>query len=380
MARSTSVKISSEPYDLDRPSAVSGVLPQGAGSGKRSLATLSETRTASRPESSRSARLAMFCAATVLVALARILSACELSAAAFFSAFCALALAALLVGLALLLVELPAHVVDVDLGAVGVQVEDLVDDRLDQVDVVGDHDEAAAVGLEVVAQPDDRVGVEVVGRLVEEQGVGVREQDPGELDAAALTAGERVQRLAEHPVGQAERGGDGGGLGLGGVPALGEELRLQALVLLHRLLAGGALAVGDALLVLAHLADQDVEAAGGEDAVAGEDVEVAGARVLREVADLAGAGDGAAGGDALAREALGEGGLARAVAADQADAVALGDTEGGGLDEDAGAGAQLDAGGGDHGKTPGRDGRRRDGRLRTSTPSNAQGEWPCGPV
>ena len=88
MARSTSVKISSEPYDLDRPSAISGVLPQGAGSGKRSLATLSEARTASRPASSRSARLAMFCAATVLVALARILSACECRAAAFFSAFC----------------------------------------------------------------------------------------------------------------------------------------------------------------------------------------------------------------------------------------------------------------------------------------------------
>ncbi|GAA3307059.1 hypothetical protein GCM10020295_64920 [Streptomyces cinereospinus] len=92
----------------------------------------------------------------------------------------------------------------------------------------------------------------------------------------------------------------------------------------------------------------------GQHAVAGEDVEVAGARVLREVADLAGAGDGAGGGDALAREALGEGGLAGAVAADQADAVALGDAEGGGLDEDAGTGAQLDTGGGDHGQTPGR--------------------------
>ncbi len=86
MARSTSVKISSEPYDFDRPSAVSGVLPQGAGSGKRSLATLSEARLASSPASSLSARLAMFCAATVLVALARILSACEWSCAAFFSA------------------------------------------------------------------------------------------------------------------------------------------------------------------------------------------------------------------------------------------------------------------------------------------------------
>lgn len=200
---------------------------------------------------------------------------------------------------------------------------------------MGDHDEAAAVGLEVVAQPDDRVGVEVVGRLVEQQDVGVREEDAGQLDAAALTAGECMERLSEHPVGQAERGGDGGGLGLGGVPALGEELRLQTLVLLHRLLAGGALAGRHPLLVLPHLAQDLVEAAGGEDPVAGQHVEVAGAGVLREVAHLAGAGDGAADGVALAREALGEGGLARSVAADEADAVALGDTEGGGLDENA---------------------------------------------
>src|SRR5690606_31562301 len=119
-------------------------------------------------------------------------------------------------------------------------------------------------------------------------------------------------------------------------------LGLLPLVLAQRLLAGGALAVGDALFVLPHLADEDVQAARGEDAVPGEDVEVAGARVLREVADLAGAGDGAGSGDALAGEHLGEGGLARAVAADQADAVALGDAEGGALEKDTGTGAQLD--------------------------------------
>ena len=295
MARSTSVKISSEPYDLDRPSAISGVLPQGAGSGKRSLATLSETAaTASRPDSSCSARRAMFCAATVLVALARILSACELRAAAFFSAFCALALAALLVGLALLLVELPAHVVDVDLGAVGVEVEDLVDDRLDQVDVVGDHDEAAAVGLEVVAQPDDRVGVEVVGRLVEEQGVGVREEDAGQLDAAALTAGERVQGLAEHPVGQAEAAAMVAASASAAYPPLvrNSVSRRSYFFIAFSRVAPWPLAMRSSFSRILRITD--VEAARGEDAVAGEDVEVAGARVLREVADLAGAGDGAA--------------------------------------------------------------------------------------
>ena len=56
-----------------------------------------------------------------------------------------LALAALLVGLALGEVRRPAHVVDVDLGPVGVEVEHLVDARLEQPDVVADHDQAALV-------------------------------------------------------------------------------------------------------------------------------------------------------------------------------------------------------------------------------------------
>jgi hypothetical protein len=41
IARSTSVKISSEPYDLDSSDAVSGVLPHGAGFGNVMRATLS---------------------------------------------------------------------------------------------------------------------------------------------------------------------------------------------------------------------------------------------------------------------------------------------------------------------------------------------------
>ena len=112
----------------------------------------------------------------------------------------ALALATALVGLALGEVRRPAHVVDVDLGAVGVEVEHLVDRRLEQPGVVADHDQPALVGLEELAQPDDRVGVEVVGRLVEQQRLGAGEQDPRQLDATALAARQRAQRLAEHAV------------------------------------------------------------------------------------------------------------------------------------------------------------------------------------
>ena len=101
-----------------------------------------------------------------------------------------LALAALLVGLALQEVGPPAHVVDVDLGPVGVQVQDLVDGPLQQRGVVADHDQAAPVRRQEVAQPDDRVRVEVVGRLVEQQRLGAGEQDPGQLDPAPLPAGQ----------------------------------------------------------------------------------------------------------------------------------------------------------------------------------------------
>ncbi len=84
---------------------------------------------------------------------------------------------------------------------------------------MADDDEAALVAAQEVAQPDDRVGVEVVRRLVEQQRVRAAEQDSGQLDPAALAARERAQRLAEHPVGEAETCRDRRRLGLGRVAA-----------------------------------------------------------------------------------------------------------------------------------------------------------------
>ena len=45
-------------------------------------------------------------------------------------------------------------------------------------------------GLDPVAQPDDRVVIEVVCGFVEEQHVRVGEQHAGEFDPSALTTGE----------------------------------------------------------------------------------------------------------------------------------------------------------------------------------------------
>ena len=111
-----------------------------------------------------------------------------------------LPLAAPLVGLALEQVVLPAHVVDVDLGAVGVQVQHPGHAGLEQRRVVGDHHQPAAEGPQELAQPDDRVGVEVVGGLVQQQRLGAGEQDPRQLHPAALAAREGAQRLGHQPV------------------------------------------------------------------------------------------------------------------------------------------------------------------------------------
>ena len=92
------------------------------------------------------------------------------------------------------------------LGPVGVEVEDPVDDRVEQLDVVADDHEAALVAAQEVAQPPDRVGVEVVRRLVEQQRRRAGEEDAGQLDPAPLAAREGVQRLVEDPVVEAEVG------------------------------------------------------------------------------------------------------------------------------------------------------------------------------
>ena len=92
---------------------------------------------------------------------------------------------------------------------------------------MADHHQGAAVALEVVAQPGDRVGVQVVGRLVEQHGLRIGEQDPGQLDAAPLAARQGVQRLVQDPVGQAQAGGDRCRLRLGRVSAEDGQSLLQ---------------------------------------------------------------------------------------------------------------------------------------------------------
>jgi hypothetical protein len=55
---------------------------------------------------------------------------------------------------------------------------------------VGDDDDRARVLAQVLLEPGHRLGVEVVGGLVEQQQVGLLEQQAAQRDAALLAAGE----------------------------------------------------------------------------------------------------------------------------------------------------------------------------------------------
>ena len=170
-----------------------------------------------------------------------------------------------------------------------------------------------------------------------------------ELHAAALATGQGAQRLDQHAVGQAQVGADAGGVALGGVPTERGELVLELAVTADGLVALGVVGgLGHGDLRLDQLVPEDVEPAAGEHAVARGDVEVAAARVLREVADLADDVDLAGVRDPLPGQ-RGEGRrLPGAVASDQPDPVARLHAQVRATDEDAGAGAELEAGRRDH--------------------------------
>ncbi len=185
-------------------------------------------------------------------------------------------------------------------------VPDPVADLVEEPPVVGDDDDRGLQGVQVRGQPGDALDVEVVGRLVEQEevgalgeargpSIGAAGQDPGEVDAPALAAGEDPDPRIE-PLGQERR----------------VEAAEQAAEDFADLRRGGP-------LVGVGVAEQ-----GGADA-----------RLVRERVALPEVGDGGAAGvdDAArvglvgARDELQQRRLPVAVAADHADALPGGDAE-----------------------------------------------------
>ena len=106
----------------------------------------------------------------------------------------------------LALAEVPVEVALVARARAGVHLHDDARERLEQVAVVRDEHERAAVELEVALEPVDGGEVEVVGRLVEQEEVRLARKHARELRAHAPAAGEGRERLRELLHGEAERG------------------------------------------------------------------------------------------------------------------------------------------------------------------------------
>ena len=72
-----------------------------------------------------------------------------------------------------------------------IELEDPAGDVVEEVAIVRDRDDRARVVLEEALEPRHRFGVEMVGRLVEQQQVRRLQQQAAQRDAAPLAAGQR---------------------------------------------------------------------------------------------------------------------------------------------------------------------------------------------
>ena len=78
----------------------------------------------------------------------------------------------------------------VRVGVAAVELEDPLGHVVQEVPVVGDRDDGARVLLQVLLQPLHALRVQVVGGLVEQQQVGLGQQQPAQRDPALLPAGQ----------------------------------------------------------------------------------------------------------------------------------------------------------------------------------------------
>ena len=164
-----------------------------------------------------------------------------------------------------------------------------------------------AQALQVVGEPQHALEVEIVGRLVEKQDVRLGEEDRGERHPHPPAAGERAERPVLRLLVEAEAAEDAGGAGRRGMGVDVDEAGLD---------------VGDALGVACAfgLGDQRRPLGVGREHEVDQRLRPA-RRFLLDAAEpgALGRGDRAALGRELAADQAEEGGLARAVAADEAD-------------------------------------------------------------
>jgi hypothetical protein len=99
------------------------------------------------------------------------------------------------------------------------QMQNVIDHGVEQVAFVTDHDETAAIAPQKRLEPHRGFEIEMVRRLVEQQQLGLGEQQRGERYPHTPAAGERVERLVlrlfrETEAGENARGPRRGAMGV----------------------------------------------------------------------------------------------------------------------------------------------------------------------
>ena len=115
-------------------------------------------------------------------------------------------LLALFGGEALFLLFQPGGVIALPGNAMAaIQFQDPAGDVVEEVAIVRDRDDGARIAFEETFQPRHRLGVQMVGGLIEQQHVGLRQQQAAQRDATAFAAGNlghiRVPRRQAQRVG-----------------------------------------------------------------------------------------------------------------------------------------------------------------------------------
>ncbi len=194
-------------------------------------------------------------------------------------------------------------------------MQDVVDRVVEQLAVVADHQGGARIALQPRLQPQRAFQVEIVGRLVQQQQVGLGEQGGGQRHAHTPAAGELRHRPAQVGVGETQAAEDFRRPGRG---CVGPDLE-QPAVDLAQALGRGGLQLGQQVGALLVGGQDGVQQRHGRCGVflrhRGDAARARGEDVARERRQFA-------------QDQLEQGGLAHAVAADQAHLGSVGNARG----------------------------------------------------
>ena len=75
-----------------------------------------------------------------------------------------------------------------------IEFEDPTHDIVEEVTIVGDHQDRTGIFLQMVFQPGHAFGIEMVGRFVQQENIGLLDQQPGQRDPALFAARQILNR------------------------------------------------------------------------------------------------------------------------------------------------------------------------------------------